>query len=138
MEKTLVLIKPDGVARGLCGEIISRFERRGLRILALKMMTLSREQAHIHYAEHQGKPFFDGLIDFITSGPLVAMVVGGENAVKVVRMMMGPTDPAGAAPGTIRGDFALSVGNNVIHGSDSPSSAMREIDLFFAAHEIMK
>ncbi len=137
MEQTLVLIKPDGVAKGLTGEIIARFERRGLAIAALKKLRLTRAQAESHYAEHQGKPFFEPLVAFITSGPLVALVVGGNNAVKVVRAMMGPTDPAVAAPGTIRGDYALDIAANIIHGSDSEESAAREIALFFAASEIL-
>jgi nucleoside-diphosphate kinase len=136
MEKTLVLVKPDGVNKGLCGEIIARFEKRGLKIAGLKMLQLSRELAQKHYGEHQGKPFFDGLVDFITSAPLVAIVVEGENAVPVVRAMMGATNPVDSAPGTIRGDFALTISSNVIHGSDSAASAEREIGIFFAAGEI--
>lgn len=138
MEKTLVLVKPDGVAKGLVGEIIARFERRGLTVAALKMLRLTREQAEIHYAEHQGKTFFGGLVDFITSGPVVAMVIAGENAVTVVRAMMGSTDPVTAAPGTVRGDFALSMSANVIHGSDSFASAEREIGLYFTPDQIVK
>ncbi|VBB05677.1 nucleoside diphosphate kinase active site [Lucifera butyrica] len=138
MEETLVLVKPDGVARGLTGEIIARFERRGLQIAGLKMLRLSRAQAEKHYEEHTGKPFFAGLVDFITSGPLVAMVVRGESAVKVVRSMMGATNPVEAAPGTIRGEFALAMSRNVIHGSDSVQSAKREISLFFGEHEVLK
>lgn len=136
MEKTLVLVKPDGVKKGLIGEIIQRFENRGLTIDGLKMLVLSREQANTHYYEHRDKSFFTGLVDFITSGPLVAMVIGGDNAVKVVRAMMGATNPIEAAPGTIRGDFALSMSHNVIHGSDSVSSAQREIAIFFDECEI--
>lgn len=136
MEQTLVLIKPDGVARGLTGEIINRIERRGLQVVALKMMKLSRQMAEQHYSEHQGKPFFNGLIEFITSSPLVAMIVEGENAVLVVRTMMGATNPVNAAPGTIRGDFALMMGENVIHGSDSVASAEREAALFFTPAEL--
>lgn len=138
MEKTLVLVKPDGFAKGLTGEILTRFERRGLKIRALKLLRLSRSQAETHYGEHRGKPFFNELVDFITSGPLVAMVAAGENAVKVVRMMMGPTNPADAAPGTIRGDYALNIGNNIIHGSDGPESAAREISIFFSPGEIVE
>jgi nucleoside-diphosphate kinase len=138
MEKTLVLVKPDGVAKGLTGEILTRLERRGFKICALKMLQLSRPQAENHYGEHRGKPFFSGLVDFITSGPLVAMVVQGENAVKVIRMMMGPTNPADAAPGTIRGDYALNIGNNIIHGSDSVQSAAREIAIYFTPGEIIE
>lgn len=137
MEKTLVLVKPDGVAKGLTGEIIARFERRGLTVAALKMQRLTRAKAETHYAEHKERPFFGDLIAFITSGPLVAMVVAGENAIKAVRAMMGPTNPADAAPGTIRGDFALNLQKNIIHGSDSPASAAREIPIFFADDEIV-
>ncbi len=138
MEKTLVLVKPDGVAKGLTGEIIARFERRGLTVAALKMLKLSKAKAEIHYAEHKERPFFGELVAFITSAPIVAMVVSGENAVKVVRTMMGPTNPADAAPGTVRGDFALSIGQNIIHGSDSPASAAREIEIYFAPDEIVQ
>ncbi len=137
MQQTLVLVKPDGVAKGLTGEIISRFEKRGLKISALKMFKMSVEQAKSHYAEHQGKSFFDELVSFITSGPIVAMVVSGENAVKAVRSMMGATDPLNSAPGTIRGDYALNVANNIIHGSDSENSAEREINNFFTKSEIV-
>lgn len=137
MEKTLVLVKPDGVAKRLTGEIIARFERRGLTVAALKMLRLSRDKAEIHYAEHKERAFFGDLVTFITSGPIVAMVVAGENAVKVVRTMMGPTNPVDAAPGTIRGDFALNLQQNVIHGSDSPASAAREIPIYFADDEIV-
>ena len=136
MERTLVLIKPDGVYKSLSGEIIARFERRGLRLVALKMLRMSRELAAIHYAEHQGKPFFESLVNFITSGPIVAMVVEGENAIRAVRTMMGVTNPLEAAPGTIRGDYALTMAHNVIHGSDGPESAAREIDVFFSTSEI--
>ncbi|MBP2642199.1 MAG: nucleoside-diphosphate kinase [Firmicutes bacterium] len=137
MEKTLVLVKPDGVAKGLTGEIISRFERRGLKICALKLFTLSREQAQTHYQEHAGKSFFNSLVDFITSGPLVAMVIGGQDAVRVVRKMMGQTNPVEALPGTIRGDYALEVTQNIVHGSDSLESADREIAHFFPNGEMV-
>lgn len=136
MEQTLVLVKPDGVANGHIGEIVGRFERKGLKIAALKMMQLSRELAEKHYAEHKDKAFFGELVDFITSGPLVAMVVSGEGAIHVVRTMMGATNAAEAAPGTIRGDLALTMSENVIHGSDSPESAKREINNFFRPDEI--
>ena len=136
MEKTLVLVKPDGVRRGLSGEIIARFEKRGLQIVALKLMQISKTMAEKHYAEHVGKPFFDGLVDFITSGPVVAMVVKGDHAIRAVRAMMGATNPLEAVPGTIRGDFALVMSENVIHGSDGAESAAREIDAFFAFTEI--
>lgn len=138
MENTLVLLKPDAVAKGVCGEIIARFERRGLKIIGMKMLQLSREQAAIHYGEHQDKPFFDELVNFIISGPLVAMTVRGENAVKLVRTMMGSTNPLDAVPGTIRGDLATNIKNNIIHGSDSPVSAAREINVFFNDSELCK
>lgn len=130
-ERTLVLIKPDGVRRGLVGEVISRLERRGLQIVAMDLRTLDQETAHVHYGEHEGKPFFEPLIEFITSGPLVAMVAEGYGAIQAFRSLAGPTDPLTAAPGTIRGDHALLVKENVVHGSDSPESAEREIKIFF-------
>lgn len=135
-EKTLVLIKPDGVKRLLVGEVLARFEGRGLRPVALKMLHLTREKAERHYAEHAGKPFFPGLVDFITSGPIVAIALEGPNAIKTVRLMMGTTNPADAAPGTIRGDYALTMENNIIHGSDGPESATREMAAFFAPEEV--
>jgi nucleoside-diphosphate kinase len=138
MEKTLVLVKPDGVANGLTGEIIKRFEQRGLTVAALKMMQMTREKAEIHYGEHRERPFFGELVAFITSGPIVAMVVKGENAVKAVRGMMGATNPVDATPGTIRGDFALNIGNNIVHGSDSLDSAAREVAIFFSPDEIVR
>lgn len=138
MEKTFVMVKPDGVQRHLVGEIISRFEKKGLQLVGLKMMQVSRELAARHYAEHEGKPFYEGLINFITSGPVVAMVWQGQNAIAIVRNLMGKTNPAEAAPGTIRGDFAMFTGNNVVHGSDSPASAEREIGLFFKADELVE
>lgn len=137
MDRTLVLLKPDAVQRGLAGEIISRLERRGLKLTAMKMLRVTEELAHRHYADHVGKPFFEGLVKFITSSPIVAMVVEGENAVDVVRNTMGVTSPSDAAPGTIRGDLALTIGANLIHGSDSTESAKREIELFFSADEII-
>ena len=130
-ERTLVLVKPDGVQRGLIGEIVGRIERKGLRIVALEMRTLDRATAEKHYAEHEGKPFFGGLVDFITSGPLVALVAEGPRAHEAVRALMGVTDPVKSAPGSIRGDFALEIGENLVHGSDSPESASREVSLFF-------
>ncbi|TMD40283.1 MAG: nucleoside-diphosphate kinase [Chloroflexi bacterium] len=135
MQRTLVLIKPDGVQRGLVGEIIRRLERRGLKLIAMKMMQVPREQASRHYAEHQGKAFYEGLLGFITSGPIVAMIWEGREAVTVVRSLMGSTDPLKAQPGTIRGDLALDLGMNLIHGSDSPARAESEIALFFSAAE---
>ena len=131
MERTFAMIKPDGVRRALIGEIIGRLEKKGIVIVALKSLIISQEMAEAHYAEHRGKPFFVGLVDFITSGPVVAMVLEGENIVAVLRGMMGATDPHQASPGTIRADLAININHNVIHGSDSPSSAEREIDLFF-------
>lgn len=130
-ERTLILIKPDGVARGLVGEIVRRIESKGFVLEALELRTLDRETARRHYGEHEGKPFFDELVDFITSGPLVAGVISGRNAIAGWRSMMGATDPASAAMGTIRGDYATLLGENVAHGSDSPESAAREIALFF-------
>ena len=137
MERTFVMVKPDGVQRALAGEIISRFEKKGLQLVALKMIRISEELAARHYSEHQGKSFFSELISFITSGPVVAMVWQGQNAVQISRGMMGKTNPAEAAPGTIRGDFAMFTSNNVVHGSDSTASAKREIDLFFSPGEIL-
>jgi nucleoside-diphosphate kinase len=131
-DRTLFLCKPDAVERGLVGEIVRRIERRGLRIVALDMRHIDAEVAAVHYAEHDGKPFFDELVTFITRGPLVAMVVaGGPDTWQVVRTMMGATNPREAAPGTIRGDFALETGENLVHGSDGPESAEREVALFF-------
>ena len=130
-ERTLVLVKPDGVRRGLIGEIVGRLERKGLTIVALELRTLSRETASQHYGEHEGKPFFGELVDFITGGPLVAIVAEGHRAVEAVRGLMGVTDPVASAPGSIRGDFALEIGQNLVHGSDSPESAAREVALFF-------
>jgi nucleoside-diphosphate kinase len=131
MDRTLILIKPDAFARNLSGEIISRFERKGLRIAALKLMTLDEGIAKQHYAEHEGKPFFGELVEFITSGPLVAMVLEGHEAVVAARQVIGATNPLEAAPGSIRGDFALEVGKNMVHGSDWNESAQREANLFF-------
>jgi len=130
-ERTLILVKPDAFGRGLTGEIIARFERKGLAIVALKHMRLDEDVAKRHYAEHEGKPFFGELVDFITSGPLVAMVLEGHEAVKAARQLIGATNPLEAAPGSIRGDFALEVGQNMVHGSDSDESAEREVALFF-------
>jgi len=131
MERTLILVKPDAFARNLSGEIIARFERKGLQLVALKLMTMDRELAERHYAEHVGKPFFEELVTFITSGPLVAMVLGGEHAVQAARQVIGATDPLQATTGSIRGDFAVEVGQNMVHGSDAPESAAREVGLFF-------
>ena len=131
MSRTLILVKPDAFARGLTGEIIARFERKGLRIAALQHMTLDEATARQHYAEHEGKPFFGELVEFITSGALVAMVLEGHEAVTAARQVIGATNPLEAAPGSIRGDFALEIGQNMVHGSDSPESAKREAELFF-------
>ena len=131
MERTLILIKPDACARGLTGEIIARFERKGLAIAALRGMTVSTELAQEHYAEHAERPFFDELVDFITSGPIVAIVLEGSEAVQAARQVIGATNPLEAAPGSIRADYALEVGRNMVHGSDSPGSAEREVALFF-------
>lgn len=135
-ERTFCLVKPDGVQRGLVGEVVRRFETRGLQLVGLKLIRVSRELAESYYAEHEGKPFFPGLIAYITSGPSVAMLWEGESAVAVVRKTMGATDPAKAEPGTIRADLGLSIGRNVVHGSDSPESAKREGALFFRPEEI--
>ncbi|MBV8999478.1 MAG: nucleoside-diphosphate kinase [Solirubrobacterales bacterium] len=131
MDRTLILIKPDAFARGLTGEIIARFERKGLKLAAMNLITMSRELAERHYAEHEGKGFYEELVSFITSGPLVAMVLEGEQAVTAARQAIGATDPLQATTGSIRGDFAISVGQNMVHGSDSPESAAREVALFF-------
>jgi nucleoside-diphosphate kinase len=131
MDRTLILVKPDAFARGLTGEIIARFERKGLKITALKHTTLDRQLAEQHYAEHEGKPFFEELVSFITSGPLVALVLEGHEAVKAARQVIGATNPLESATGSIRGDFALEVGQNMVHGSDSDESAEREANLFF-------
>ncbi len=137
MEQTLVLVKPDGVQRGLTGEIIGRLERRGLKLTAMKLMQVDEALAHRHYGEHVDRPFFAGLVSFITSGPVVAMAWEANNAVEIVRNTMGSTNPANAAPGTIRGDLGVDIGRNLIHGSDSPESALRELALFFAPEEIL-
>jgi nucleoside-diphosphate kinase len=133
LEETLVLVKGDGVRRRLVGEIIGRLERKGLEIGALQLMSVSRELAEEHYAEHREKPFFEELVEFITSSPVVVMRVRGEGAIRAMRNLMGSTNPADAAPGTIRGDLALSMPDNLVHGSDSPESAEREIKLWFSA-----
>jgi nucleoside-diphosphate kinase len=130
-ETTLVLVKPDGMARGLAGEILARVERRGLELRGARLLRVTKAMAREHYAEHRGKPFFAGLVDFITSGPVLALAVSGESAISVVRTMMGATNPLDSAPGTIRGDFALELEENILHGSDSRASARRELALFF-------
>ena len=131
MERTLILVKPDAFARGLTGEIVARFERKGLQIAAIRGMTMTRDLAESHYAEHAERPFFGELVDFITSGPLVAMVLEGPDAVRAARQVIGATNPLNAAPGSIRGDLAIATGENLVHGSDSPESAAREIGIFF-------
>jgi nucleoside-diphosphate kinase len=131
MDRTLILVKPDAFARGLTGEIIARFERKGLKIVALKHMTVTEDLAKQHYAEHEGKPFFGELVEFITSGPLVAMVLEGEKAIRAARQVIGATNPLEATTGSIRGDFAVAVGQNMVHGSDSDESGRREAALFF-------
>jgi len=136
-EQTFLAIKPDAVQRGLIGEIIQRFEKKGFKLAGMKLMQVSRETAETHYGEHKGKPFFDGLVDFITSSPIVAMVWEGKGVIATARKMMGATNPANAEPGTIRGDFAVDVGMNVMHGSDSAESAVREIGIFFQPSELV-
>ncbi|MGQ9511182.1 MAG: nucleoside-diphosphate kinase [Thermaceae bacterium] len=137
MERTFVMVKPDGVRRGLVGEILRRFERKGFRIVGLKMLKISKELAETHYAEHREKPFFQGLVNFITSGPVVAFVLEGEGVIAEVRKMMGATHPKDALPGTIRGDFAASIDENVIHGSATEEDAKREIALFFREEDLV-
>ena len=136
MERSLVLIKPDAIQRGLAGEIISRLEKKGLKIVAMKMLHMDKNLAQRHYAVHKGKAFFDDLVNFITSSPIIAIVFQGKNAVEIIRQMMGETDPAKASSGTIRGDFGIDIGHNLVHGSDSLENAVKEIDLFFSAEEI--
>jgi nucleoside-diphosphate kinase len=130
-EQTFIMVKPDGVARGLIGEVITRFERKGLKLEKIRALTIDGELAGRHYAEHTEKPFFNDLVEFITSGPVVAMEWSGESAVSVARTLMGATDPTNAAPGTIRGDYGLIITNNIVHGSDSLESAARELEIFF-------
>ena len=137
MERTLVLIKPDAMQRGLASEILGRLERRGLRIVGLKLMQVDRALAERHYGEHVGKPFFEGLVSYITACPIIAGVFEGTNAVESVRNTLGKTNPKDAAPGTIRGDYGLEIGRNLVHGSDSVESAEREVDLFFTATEVL-
>ncbi len=136
MERTYLMIKPDGVQRGFVGEIISRFERKGLKIVGLKLLRITKEVAEKHYGEHKEKPFFKPLVEYITSGPVVAMVLEGKEAVSTAREMMGATDPLKAAPGTIRATYGMDLGRNIIHGSDSLASAEREIGIFFSTEEL--
>lgn len=138
MEKSLVLVKPDGVQRGLIGEVISRLERRGLRLVAAKFLSVGRDLAERHYAEHKGKPFYDGLIEYITSAPVVAMAWEGPDAVAAIRQTMGSTKPTEAAPGTLRHDFALQVGRNLTHASDKPETGEREVKLWFAENDLVE
>lgn len=136
MERTLILVKPDGVQRGLIGQIIDRFERRGLKLVGMKFTQISAELASEHYAVHRERPFYNGLVEYIISSPVVAMVWEGKNAIAAARATMGATNPVNAAPGTIRGDLAMEIGRNLVHGSDSPENAQREVSLFFADHEL--
>lgn len=137
MEKTLILVKPDGVQRGLAGEIISRFERRGLKLAGLKFLQMSQELAETHYAVHKERPFYNSLVEYITSGPVVAMVWQGNDAIAAARATMGATNPVQAAPGTIRGDFGMEIGRNLVHGSDSPENAVKEVNIFFDESELV-
>lgn len=136
VERTFVAVKPDGVQRGVIGEIINRFERRGLKVIGLKLMQVSKERAEKHYGEHKGKPFYEGLVGYITSGPIVAMVLEGKNAVALSRNVIGATDPKNASPGSIRGDLAAEIGRNLVHGSDSPENGTREVSIFFSDDEL--
>ncbi len=138
MERSLIILKPDAVQRGLIGPILTRVEQRGLRLAGLKMMQIPEALARTHYAVHQGKPFFEGLVDYITSGPVIVAVVTGNNVVQIVRTMLGATNPVQAAPGTIRGDFALEVGRNLMHASDSPENGENEVNLFFEEDELIE
>jgi nucleoside-diphosphate kinase len=137
VQRTFVAIKPDGVERGLIGEVVNRFERRGLKLVGMKLLQVSREMAETHYGEHKGKGFYEGLVSYITSAPVVGMVLEGKDAVALARNVIGATNPANAAPGTIRGDFAIEIGRNIVHGSDSPESAKREIGIFFKENELV-
>lgn len=137
-EQTFIMIKPDGVQRGFIGKILSRFEEKGLKFLAMKLITIDDETARRHYEEHLGKPFYDGLVEYITSGPVLVAVLAGDEAISIVRKLVGATDPKDALCGTIRGDLAIDIGRNVIHASDSPASATREIELYFDEAEILR
>ena len=138
MQRTFVMVKPDGMQRGIAGQVVSRFESKGLKLVAAKLMTVDKGLAAKHYAEHAGKPFYEGLVGFITSGPVLAMVWEGDDCISVVRTLVGKTNPKEAGPGTIRGDFGMTTGKNIIHASDSPASAEREIGLFFSKREIQE
>lgn len=137
-ERTFVAVKPDGVERVLIGEVVGRFEKRGLKIIGMKFMKVTKEMAEQHYGEHKGKPFYDGLVSYITSGPIVAMALEGKNAVALARQTIGATKPGDAAPGTIRGDLAVEIGRNIVHGSDSPENGQREIGIFFKPDELVE
>ncbi len=137
LQRTFIAVKPDGVQRGLIGEVISRFERRGLKLVGMKLLQVTKEMAQTHYGEHKGKPFYEGLVSYITSAPVLAIVLEGKDAVSLARQVIGATNPASAAPGTIRGDLAIEIGRNIVHGSDSPESAKREIAIFFQDSEII-
>ncbi len=137
VQKTFVAIKPDGVQRALIGEVLGRFEAKGLKLIGMKFMQVSKEMAETHYGEHKGKPFYEGLVNYITSAPIVAMAWEGKDAVAISRNLIGATNPATAAPGTIRGDLALEIGRNIVHGSDSPESGTREIGIFFKDAELV-
>jgi nucleoside-diphosphate kinase len=137
VERTLIIVKPEGVQRGLAGQVLARFEAKGLKLVGLKLLQIPRELAERHYAEHQGKPFYEGLVGHITSSPVVVGVLEGPDAISVARTLMGPTNPRTAPPGTIRGDYGLEIGMNIVHGSDSPASAEREIGIFFAGGEVV-
>lgn len=137
MERTLILVKPDGVQRALAGEIIARFERRGLKLIGMRFIQMSRELAEKHYAVHKGKPFYEDLVKYITSGPVVAMAWEGKDAVNAARNTIGATNPATAAAGTVRGDFGMEIGRNLVHGSDEPENGIKEVDLFFSKEELV-
>ncbi len=137
-ERTFVAVKPDGVERVLIGEVVGRFEKRGLKIIGMKFMKVTKEMAEKHYGEHKGKPFYEGLVSYITSGPIVAMALEGKNAVALARQTIGATKPQDAAPGTIRGDLAVEIGRNIVHGSDSPENGEREIGIFFKPEELVE
>jgi nucleoside-diphosphate kinase len=138
MERSLIILKPDAVQRGLIGPILARLEQRGLKIVGMKLMQIDETLARKHYGEHEGKPFFAGLVEYITSGPVVVLVIAGDNVIEMIRSTVGATNPAKAIPGTIRGDFAVSIGRNLIHASDKPESGEREVQTFFSADELLQ
>lgn len=137
MERSLIILKPDAIQRGLAGQILTRIEQRGLKIVGLKLMQIDQELAHRHYGEHEGKPFFNGLVEYIISGPVLVVAVTGDNVIEMIRTMVGATNPLKAAPGTIRGDFGVSIGRNLIHASDKPESGEREVSIFFKPEELL-